>query len=229
MKVYTGTKKVQAQPMTRGDYNQLRGWEIPKDENPADEGYLVEYLDGGKANHDAFDGYISWSPRDVFERSYMETGEPIIQSDGPKVVYSDLIAMIESEVFVVPSGSTTTICHITLKNGFSVQGISACVDPANYRQNVGEFFARKQAIDKIWPFAGFLLADRFLEGLDGVDGLLAHLAIRGAGVEAVVVEDRLDVADGLLHVDAGGLRRLADPFVGQVGRIGLLVERLRLP
>ncbi|ATW58134.1 hypothetical protein CNR35_00038 [Pseudomonas phage inbricus] len=163
MKVYTGTKKVQAQPMTRGDYNALRGWETPKEENPSDEGYLIEYLDGGKANHDAFDGYISWSPRDVFERSYLETGEPVVPSDGPKVVYGDLIAMIASEVFVVPSGSTTTICHITLKNGFSVQGISACVDPANYRQNVGEFFARKQAIDKIWPFAGFLLAEKLYQ------------------------------------------------------------------
>lgn len=163
MKVYTGTKKVQAQPMTRGDYNALRGWDVPKDENPDDEGYLVEYLDGGKANVPGYDGYVSWSPRDVFERAYLEVGEPVIPSDGPKVVYGDLIAMIASEVFVVPSGSTTTICHITLKNGFSVQGISACVDPANYRQNVSEFFARKQAIDKIWPFAGFLLAEKLYQ------------------------------------------------------------------
>jgi hypothetical protein len=34
------------------------------------EGFLVEYLDGGEANHKDYDGYISWSPKDVFERAY---------------------------------------------------------------------------------------------------------------------------------------------------------------
>lgn len=28
------------------------------------------YLDGGKPNHPDFEHYISWSPKDVFERSY---------------------------------------------------------------------------------------------------------------------------------------------------------------
>lgn len=70
MKTYIGTKQLRAKPMTRGDYNTLRGWATPADELPGDEGYLVEYLDGGKANHPDFDNYISWSPKDVFERAY---------------------------------------------------------------------------------------------------------------------------------------------------------------
>jgi hypothetical protein len=70
MKSYLGTKLVRARPMTRLAYNALRGWEVPVDENPADEGYLVEYVDGGKSNHPDFKGYISWSPKDVFERAY---------------------------------------------------------------------------------------------------------------------------------------------------------------
>jgi len=56
--------------MNRGDYNKYRGWKIPEDENPEDEGYLVEYLDGGQSNHPDHDGYISWSPSDVFEKAY---------------------------------------------------------------------------------------------------------------------------------------------------------------
>ena len=71
-KLYEGTKRLHAQPMTRGEYNAYRGWEIPADENPADDGYLVEYQDGGKANDPRHAGYISWSPKDVFERSYKE-------------------------------------------------------------------------------------------------------------------------------------------------------------
>lgn len=71
-KLYEGTKRLHAQPMNRGEYNAYRGWENPADENPADDGYLVEYQDGGKANDQRHAGYISWSPKDVFERSYKE-------------------------------------------------------------------------------------------------------------------------------------------------------------
>ena len=74
-KTYEGTKRVHARPMNRVDYNAYRGWEVPADENPADDGYLVEYLDGGKSNHAAHAGYISWSPKDVFERAYREVGQ----------------------------------------------------------------------------------------------------------------------------------------------------------
>jgi hypothetical protein len=72
MKLYEGTKRLRAQPMTRGDYNTYRGWTIPHHENPADPGYLVEYEDGGKANDARHAGYISWTPADVFERTYKE-------------------------------------------------------------------------------------------------------------------------------------------------------------
>lgn len=70
MKSYIGTKQLKARPMTRGEYNAYRGWETPQNENPGDPGYLVEYLDGGKPNDERHEGYISWSPADVFERAY---------------------------------------------------------------------------------------------------------------------------------------------------------------
>lgn len=70
MQTYLGTKQVRMKPMTRGEYNALRGWVVPEDENPSDEGYLVEYLDGGKPNHSDFAGYISWSPKEQAENAY---------------------------------------------------------------------------------------------------------------------------------------------------------------
>lgn len=70
MSTHIGTKIINAKPMTRQAYNDLRGWTVPSNENPADEGYLVEYLDGGLPNVAGFKGYVSWSPRDVFERAY---------------------------------------------------------------------------------------------------------------------------------------------------------------
>ena len=73
MKQYIGTKRINAMPMTRLEYNLFRGWELPEDENGEDEGFLVEYVDGGKANTNEFAGYVSWSPSDVFNRAYCET------------------------------------------------------------------------------------------------------------------------------------------------------------
>ena len=73
MQNYIGTKQVRGMPMNRADYNTLRGWTVPADENPSDEGYLVEYLDGGMPNHPGFAGYISWSPKKQFDDAYRPT------------------------------------------------------------------------------------------------------------------------------------------------------------
>lgn len=73
MQQYIGTKLINAKPMTRLAYNQLRGWDLPADENGDDDGYLVEYKDGGKPNHPDYEGYISWSPKEQFEKAYRLT------------------------------------------------------------------------------------------------------------------------------------------------------------
>ena len=70
MKNYIGVKEIKARPMNRREYNNYRGWELPSDENGDDEGFLVEYLDGDQANHPGHEGYISWSPKAVFENAY---------------------------------------------------------------------------------------------------------------------------------------------------------------
>lgn len=72
MKSYIGTKIIRATSMNRQAYNDLRGWTVPENENPHDEGYLVEYMDGGTPNMPGFDGYISWSPKAQFEAAYVE-------------------------------------------------------------------------------------------------------------------------------------------------------------
>ena len=70
MKKYVGTKELKAIPMNKEEYCQYRQSEVPLNENPKEEGYLVEYLDGGKPNDERHLGYISWSPKDVFEKAY---------------------------------------------------------------------------------------------------------------------------------------------------------------
>jgi hypothetical protein len=73
MEMFLGVKIIQAREMSRAEYNAYRGWQLPADENGDDEGFLVEYMDGGKSNHAAHTGYISWSPKDVFDRAYRPT------------------------------------------------------------------------------------------------------------------------------------------------------------
>lgn len=73
MQQYIGTKLVKMQPMNRADYNTYRGWQLPADEDGSDEGYLVEYLDGGKPNVPGHDGYVSWSPKAQADAAYRET------------------------------------------------------------------------------------------------------------------------------------------------------------
>lgn len=57
-------------------------------------------------------------------------------------------------------GTTVTVCNITLDNGYSVRGESACVSPENYDPEIGNHYAKKQAFDKLWPLFGFLLAEQ---------------------------------------------------------------------
>lgn len=76
MTQYTGTKTLMAKPMTRGEYNALREWKSIPGEDQEAPGYLVEYQDGGEPNHEDFKGYISWSPKDVFENTYWPSASP---------------------------------------------------------------------------------------------------------------------------------------------------------
>ena len=73
MKTYIGTKFIRAVPITRAQYNDFRGWPLQANENGDDDGYLVEYQDGGRRNTEEYEGYVSWSPSDVFEKSYRPT------------------------------------------------------------------------------------------------------------------------------------------------------------
>lgn len=76
MNLFIGTKVVHGTPMNREEYAAYRGWELPKDENGEDTGYLVEYTDENSVpNHPKHKGYISWSPSEVFEGSYKNMQE----------------------------------------------------------------------------------------------------------------------------------------------------------
>ncbi|WP_298967695.1 Gp49 family protein [uncultured Methylobacterium sp.] len=83
-----------------------------------------------------------------------------------------------------------TICVVTLKNGFFIEGISAAADPANHDAAVGERYAFDNAFRKLWPMFGFLLRDRLSGGetLSALPGLPAPAPMRFEGAASVRVE-----------------------------------------
>ena len=58
-----------------------------------------------------------------------------------------------------------TVCVLTLENGFTVTGESACASPANYNKEIGDRIARDNAKEKIWVLEGYLLKQKLFEGL----------------------------------------------------------------
>lgn len=55
-----------------------------------------------------------------------------------------------------------TVHVIFMKNGFTIIGTSAPLDPANFNAELGRKFAREDAIRQIWPAMGFARAQAAL-------------------------------------------------------------------
>lgn len=151
---YIGTKQVLAEPMTRREYNEFRGWEIPANEAGMedDPGYMVVYPDS-PSNTDKINGYVSWSPKAVFESAYLPMGEDADPSKINEQMVADFIVDTET----TRMGNHTVVIAY-LRNGFTVIGESACVDPANYNEAVGHAFAMDKIHAQVWKLLGFLLA-----------------------------------------------------------------------
>lgn len=140
MKNYIGVKLVKAEEMTLGEYNKLRGWTIPENENPEKEGYRVAYSDD----------YYSWCPKEVFEKAHFEIKEETTIS---KEDVDNFIDKFEVSDF----DEKTTLVKGTLINKFTIIEHSSCVDPKNYDQSIGAIACNNKIQDKVWMLLGFLL------------------------------------------------------------------------
>ncbi|MRD73294.1 hypothetical protein HCX48_00490 [Rhodocyclus tenuis] len=50
-----------------------------------------------------------------------------------------------------------TFCVLTLRNGFTVTGESACASAENFDAQIGRKIARQNAVQKVWPLMGYAL------------------------------------------------------------------------
>lgn len=112
-KTYIGTKVVRAVPYTLKEYNDLRGWDMPEKQDPKQEGYLIEYVDGGPPNLLGFTGYVSWAPKEVFDRSYTTGVEIKPESfvDRLKTEYSQLTERLKKLNSFVGSNAFNSLTY----------------------------------------------------------------------------------------------------------------------
>jgi len=94
-KTFIGVKMVKATPMNRADYNAYRQWTLPANEDGADEGYLVEYTDGGKPNVVGHAGYVSWSPKEQFDNAHNPIPDSVT-GVGVDLFFADIKAAVNS-------------------------------------------------------------------------------------------------------------------------------------
>ena len=129
MQYFIGVKLVEAELKSK----LIDGVSVP--------GYKVVYPDG----------YESWSPKDVFEKAYLElagNGNTISQE-----MVQEFVANTQVRTF----GNKTTCVQVILKNGFVITESSSCVDPANYSEAMGSKICIAKINEKIWELLGFLL------------------------------------------------------------------------
>lgn len=142
MKKFIGFKMIQAKEMTQNEwYTHKTGLPVNKEYTVEEkEGYLVEY-EGG---------YQSWSPKEVFEKAYMQVSEK-------NTITQENVDDFIKEIKIVTIGEKTTLAVATLVNGFEIIESSSCVDVANYDEKLGSEICVARIKNKIWELLGFLL------------------------------------------------------------------------
>ena len=92
--------------------------------------------------------------------------EQEIQEKGltaPRLTPDMIDAAILDEDYHVFGKTCLTVCCLTLQNGFTVTGESACASPENFNAEIGRKIARENARNKIWMREGYLLKQKLLD------------------------------------------------------------------
>lgn len=140
---------VEGTPMTRGAYNKHRGWKVPANENPKDEGFLVTYPDG----------YESWCPKARF----LEQSFPLHSKKGDVIDARDIPAWQITGLDLVTTISAGEKKPVTLlqrrhPTGFVEHESATCVNPENYSEMQGAQICAERIDNKLWNYLGFMLA-----------------------------------------------------------------------
>lgn len=82
-----------------------------------------------------------------------------------KLTYEHIKSVIKTADYL--QYGVLTVCVLTLQNGFTVTGESACLSLATYDMEVGKKVAFDNAMDKILMLEGYLAKQRMFEATQG--------------------------------------------------------------
>ena len=147
MRKYIGTKLVEAEPAWRLNGKVYAWGALPDSADHAEAGYRVRYPDG----------YVSWSPKAVFEKAYLPLEHNRkLKTDEPSIS-AQMVESFVRETWTETLGDKTTVVRAVLRNGFEIVESSSCVSPENYDEDMGRDICLEKIRDKVWELLGFLL------------------------------------------------------------------------
>ena len=83
--------------------------------------------------------------------------------NAPRLTPDHIDSVIIGETYTNLPDGRTVVCQLTLQNGFTVDGKSACVSKENFDQEIGNKIARTNARENIWELEGYLLKQKLYE------------------------------------------------------------------
>lgn len=107
-----------------------------------------------------------------------------------KVTIEQVNASIKGETYTVLPDGRTTICQLTLDNGFTVSGHSACANKENFNKEDGEKYSREAAVSQIWQFLAFRM----------LDGQMAHKLSTKPNFRDRLSQEREDLHDRVVKL-----------------------------
>ena len=120
MKYQLKSMQVEAEQMTKLAYCQMRGWDVPFDEDPDEVGMLVKYP---THNH------VTWVRQEVFAKTYEQVVEstPASRLADELVVLSNnlnkLTVFLEKEQGLTNNGGKPTVDYESLRDLFLEQSL----------------------------------------------------------------------------------------------------------
>lgn len=139
---YIGVEQIKARPAYRINGNEIV-YDLNRARNPNDvieEGYEVIHSDN----------YKSFSPKDVFEKTYYMILSP------NKIQEGDVLNFMKEGYSLHLGEQITVVCDTTL-TGFNTIGVSTYVNPSTYNHDIGCGVARRDIKDRVWGHLGFVL------------------------------------------------------------------------
>lgn len=90
-------------------------------------------------------------------REVRKTVEPKVRPAATAVTEQAITESIQESQYYHFPDTTCTVCCLTLRNGYTVIGNSACINPEDFDLDLGRKYAYEDALRKVWDLLAFQL------------------------------------------------------------------------